>query len=90
MTLDELSYILETELEVSTHLDTSSNKVSFHVKFPYSEIKEGGVLTTASGFGKTLTQARKNLCRNLAGKRLVFNAYNMDKRREYNIPPTLR
>lgn len=88
MTLDELAHLLDVELRITSSVD-DNGKISIRVKFPHAEIKDGIVLASATGFGKTLAQARKNYAREIAGKRLVFDAYG-EFRREFNIPSTLK
>ncbi len=88
MTLDELSYIVGENLEIHTKI-SSDGKAIFYVRLPHAEIKGDGFLTSATGSGTTLAKAKKDYCKEIAGKRLVLNAMGED-RREYNIPATLR
>ena len=53
------------------------------------EIKEGAMLGGGNGWGPSPLAALQDLCRKLAGKRLVLDAFK-DSRKEFNIPSSLR
>ena len=53
------------------------------------EVKEGSILTSTYGKGKTPDSAYDNLVNELKGKTIVINAYNDTLRREYLLPEDL-
>lgn len=51
--------------------------------------KESGILTSASGSGRTPERALADYARRIQGKILVMNATGGKKRREFNVPAKL-
>ena len=81
MTLKEVGIVIGKKLQTRRQL---SGKVI--IDFKGAEIKDGRMLISAYGQGKTVAQAKANYCLHLRGKRVVVDAMTKT-RKEIQLPP---
>ncbi len=79
MTLTEVGIITGELLEIK------KVKNSFHVCFPRAEVKDGAFTIGVYGHGNTKIKAKKDYCKQIAGKRIVVNPYSQN-REEFSLP----
>jgi len=84
MKITELSQVFDKKLRI-VYPDVSGNWMA---SFDNGEVMDGGVLIGACGRCKRPDAALKDYVSQIAGKRMVFNAYT-DKRVELEIPAGL-
>jgi hypothetical protein len=85
VTIEELALILNEEIEIRFP-DVNQN---YMFSFKNAEIKERSMLVSTCGRGKSPDIARKNYMPEIAGKTLVFNAFDKERRREIVVPLTI-
>jgi hypothetical protein len=85
MSIEELALILDEEIEIRFP-DINQN---YMFSFKNAEIKEGSMLVSTCGRGKTSDVAKKNYMPEIAGKILVFHAFDKERRREIVVPLTI-
>lgn len=61
----------------------------WQASFEHAEVKNGGMLTSAYGQGKTPNEALEHYVHLIAGETLVFGAYT-DDRNEVNVPKNIQ
>lgn len=81
MNLRDLEIICETEI-VFHNIDCHTQQC----RIENCEIIDNGVLISFFGQGKTKEEAMKDLVNEIQGKRIVFHAWDSNKRREYPLP----
>jgi hypothetical protein len=57
--------------------------------FDSCEIVDGCILTSAHGNAQTPEEAIEEYLEQIRGKRIIFNAMDKEKRREYEVPKSL-
>lgn len=62
----------------------------FTAQFEDAEVKEGGVLGSRFGIGRTPQRALSEYAKNIQGQTLVFDAMNRSARREFRAPDRLK
>jgi len=87
ITVQSLAELLGLDLEIKGRADANLRE-SWSASLGRSEIKNGGILAGAVGFGVSAQEALVDLCATIAGQRLVIDAYSED-RREFNVPKDL-
>ena len=85
MTIQELVTLLDTTIEMGY----PTLEGSWWARVKGAEIKDGPILSSTTVWGKQPGVALISLAVELRGKRLVFNAGDTEKRREFVVPETL-
>jgi hypothetical protein len=80
--------LLEFATLAKTHIVLNASKL-WSARLEGCEIKDGCMLTSASGYGATARDALEELVYNIRGRRVVFEAYCSECRREFDVPETL-
>lgn len=86
MTLKELEIILEEKFVIENINVESEDK--FVASFPRVEIMRSGCLTATCGFGKTVKEAKRGLCKQMQKQRVVLSACR-SSRKEIQLPPMI-
>jgi hypothetical protein len=84
VTLEEICLLIGRNLVVTRYANPGPGN-HWAARIQGAEIKDGGMLRAFSGRGVTPDEALIDYANEIAGKVLVFDAYN-DRRREINIP----
>ena len=84
MTILEFAEVVGVHLEM-LYPDTAGQ---WYVHLKGAETKEGGMLHSKSGRGRTPDEALKSYVEEIKGDRIVIKAYG-DGRQEFNVPKTL-
>lgn len=85
MTLKEVGIVIGKKL-ISRR--KPFDKKQFIVSFESTEVKNGCLLISSYGEGKSVKQAKANYCRKLSGEILVMDAL-LKNRREIQLPPKI-
>ncbi len=88
MNLKELAIIVGTEIKINYNQNTNT----YTCQLDHVEVKEGkksGSLLTSWGRGATPEDAIADHCNDIAGKWLVYKAYDKEERMEFRVPKTL-
>lgn len=83
MTLKEVGIVIGKKL-----LKRRSLSGTVLVDFEGTELKQGKMLVSACGHGKTIAKAKANYCLHLRGQRLVMDAM-LSTRNETQLPPMI-
>ena len=83
MTLKEVGIVIGKKLQTRRAL---SGKVI--IDFEGVELKDGKMLISAYGQGKTVARAKANYCLHLRGQRLIVDAM-LKTRKEIQLPPRI-
>jgi hypothetical protein len=84
MNIFDLADALNKQIKITRHPNQNNR---FSASFERCEIKQGGILKSEYGDGKTPMEAINRYSNAIQGKMLVFNAYR-DDRAEF-VAPTL-
>jgi hypothetical protein len=82
MTFYEYADVLNVDIRVIRYHNQNDR---WSARFQDCEVKDGAVLRTTSGEGKTPELAISDYIKQIRGKRIIFNAYT-DNRREFTVP----
>ena len=80
MNLQDIAVVTECMLDCRR-----TSKTSFIANFHGLEIMDDGFLKGGSGFGETMSDAKRDLCESLAGQRVVTKAHS-SLRKEIQLP----
>jgi hypothetical protein len=83
MTLKEVGIIIGKDLRFLRQYN------SILVFFADTEIKEGELLRSVHGVGKTKLLAQEDYCKKIRGQTLVTDAMSLKKRKEFILPPRI-
>ena len=86
MNILEYCDILNVELDIKYY---PNQGYRFTAQLYGAEVKDGSVLSSVYGTGTSPTCAIEHYILAIRGKRLVFNAADPSKRREYDVPKYL-
>ena len=84
MHIIELAEIIGGRLVV-----TKEERDSYYARFAMSELRDGTILISAIGIGKTPGGAVRNYIQKIRGQRLIIHSTNGIARKEFNIPKSL-
>lgn len=82
MNIFEFADIIDKNLDIKYHPNQNGR---FSVQFEYGEIKKDSFLHGCFGDGKNITEAINDYIKQIANKKMVFNAYR-DNRQEFIVP----
>lgn len=86
MKLEDYLDTLNIDLEITRYCNQEER---WSARFDGCEIKIGGCLRSAFGNGHSPDEAIASYIREIRGQRIVFNAYDEKRRREYTVPEGL-
>lgn len=86
MTIEEYADVLNVELVVRR---CANQENRWMADFESCEIKDGVILSSSYGDGKSPDKAIDSYVEKIRGKRIVFHAMSTAKRREYEVPHNL-
>jgi len=82
MKIEELARVLDKQLQISYPDDAGD----WYASFKYGEVKDGPILASYTGRGKTPSAALADYAKDIAGKLMVFHAMNDKLRMEFKMP----
>lgn len=85
MTLKEIAHNFDVELNFGSTINNS-----VHASLTYLETLNGGLLTSAVGFGRTRGSALKNLAKKLSNATIVYRAYSPERREMKTLKVTVK
>lgn len=94
MKIEEFADVIGVDIIITRHNNfnpvtgTPKDKC-WTASLKYAEIKEGSILSSQSGRGKTPDEAINNYCEAISGERIILNAMSETRRQEYNVPADL-
>ncbi len=90
MNIRKLGKIMNQKLDITGSVDPDNlSNVRWVARFEGGEIKEGCILSSTYGRGKTPRLALRDYAKNITGKTIVFNAYSEKDRDTFVVPDHL-
>ena len=86
MKLQDLLDLLDLDLLVTRY---ANQKGRFSASFRNTDVKEGIMLCGAYGDGKDYHSAVEDYLKKIRGRRIVINAGDKERRREFTVPESV-